>query len=81
MANQLKKRTASEKFFAGKRLTIADFTLVSHYLSMSHNEASDKQVKNDARKVVKKTPIVENYISNVQKAMARYMAQRPSFII
>jgi len=60
VARMLAKRaSAKDKFFAGRRLSIADFTLFSHYLCMSHNEAAKgKAVKKEALKVVKKTPIV-----------------------
>jgi len=45
VAAKLAERGADATFFAGARVTIADFILFSHYMSMAFNDGCPKPVK------------------------------------
>ena len=76
IADKLTARGEGVTFLAGDRLTIADFTIFSHYMSMSHNDACELPIKPAAAAKVAETPVVEAYIARMKVAMADYMSTR-----
>ena len=74
MAAKLAERGADATFFAGARLTIADFIIFSHYMSMAFNDGCTKPVKDLAAAKVAETPAVGEYITRMKAEMADYMA-------
>ena len=73
IADNLQKRPAGQAFFAGNRLTIADFVLFSHYMSMVYNDFNKRKVVKTAQKEVAKTPIIGKYVAHMKKVMSSYL--------
>ena len=69
------------KYFAGERLTIADFVIVSHYLCYAFNDFNKKPIVDQARAFVEETPIVCAYVDRVKEAIASYLAIRPGSLV
>ena len=78
MAAKLAERGPNATFFAGDRLTIADFIIFSHYMSMSHNDGNTKPIKDRAAAKVAETSVVEEYITRMKAEMADYLVIRIS---
>ena len=66
-------------YFAGDRLTIADFVLVSNYLSYAFNEASLKPITQTQAATVAQTPVVIGYIERVKAQIPGYLAVRGAY--
>uniref|UniRef100_A0A7S3MRB2 GST N-terminal domain-containing protein n=1 Tax=Favella ehrenbergii TaxID=182087 RepID=A0A7S3MRB2_9SPIT len=67
-------------FFAGDRLTIADFVILSHFLSMAFNEANDKPIVATAAATVAETPIIGEYCERVKAQLGDYIASRGAYV-
>ena len=68
------------KFFAGDRLTIADFLILSIYLRFT-DEANQKNVRSQAQAKIDEISSVTAYIDKVKTEMASYVAQREGKVI
>ena len=68
------------KYIAGERLTIADFVILSHYMSYAWNEACQKPIVEAHAATVAETPIVVQYCDRVKVELGESLAYRGSYI-
>ena len=68
-------------YFAGDRLTIADFVLANHYLSYAFNETNEKDIVATAKATVAETPNVGEYMERVKAQIAGYLEVRGKYMI
>ena len=61
-------------YFAGERLTIADFVILCHYLSFTQNPACEKPITQAHAATAASTPVVGEYCERVKAQVADYIA-------
>ena len=66
-------------FFAGDRLTIADFVILSTYLCSAWNESCDKPIVQAHAETAAATPIIGQYCDRVKAELGDIIAQRAPF--
>ena len=66
-----------KNYFAGDKLTIADFTILAHYLQMPQSD-SPKACTASCAALVAETPVVGAYLERVKAHVADYLAARAS---
>ena len=80
MEEKLIERGPKTSFFAGNRLTIADFLLFSNYIQMILFKNGGNETNHEATEVVNNTPTVGWYISKMTDEMADYLKQKSGMI-
>ena len=68
------------KFFAGDRLTIADFVILSIYMRFT-DQTNKKNVRSQAQAKIDEISSITTYVDKVKTEMASYVAQREGKVI